>query len=48
VPVRRYDDAIVGVINIGAYVDRISTDEMIRRLLPLLSEGVAQVRSQLL
>jgi IclR family transcriptional regulator, pca regulon regulatory protein len=48
VPVRRYDGAIVAAINIGAHVDRISTDAMIKRFLPLLQEGAAQVRSQLL
>ena len=48
VPVRRYDDVIIGAINIGAHVDRISTDEMIDRFLPLLREGASSVRSQLL
>ncbi|HEU0149356.1 MAG TPA: IclR family transcriptional regulator C-terminal domain-containing protein [Bradyrhizobium sp.] len=48
VPVRRYDDAIVAAINIGAHVDRVSTDEMIRRFLPLLRDGAEQVRSLLL
>ncbi len=48
VPVRRYDNVIIGAINIGAHVDRISTDEMIERFLPLLREGAASVRSQLL
>jgi IclR family pca regulon transcriptional regulator len=47
VPVRRYDDVIVAAINIGAHVDRVSTDEMIRRFLPLLQAGAAQVRSRL-
>jgi IclR family pca regulon transcriptional regulator len=47
VPVRRYDNAIVAAINIGAHVDRVSTDEMIRRFLPLLQAGAAQVRSRL-
>ena len=35
VPVRRYDDVIIGAINIGSHVDRISTEEMIARFLPL-------------
>ena len=48
VPVRRYDGVIVGAINIGAHVDRVSTEEMVRRFLPLLREGAASVRSQLL
>jgi IclR family transcriptional regulator, pca regulon regulatory protein len=48
VPVRRYDNAIVGAINIGAHVDRISTDEMIKRFLPLLREGTEDVRAKLL
>jgi IclR family pca regulon transcriptional regulator len=48
VPVRRYDNAIVGAINIGAHVDRISTDEMIKRFLPLLREGAASVKVRLL
>ncbi|WP_407157796.1 IclR family transcriptional regulator C-terminal domain-containing protein [Bradyrhizobium sp. STM 3557] len=48
VPVRRYDDTIVAAINIGAHVDRISTDAMIKCFLPLLRDGAAQVRSQLL
>ncbi len=48
VPVRRYDGAIVAAINIGAHVDRISTDEMIKRFLPLLREGTEGVRERLL
>jgi IclR family pca regulon transcriptional regulator len=48
VPIRRYDDTIVAAINIGAHVDRISTDEMIKRFLPLLQEGAAGVKAKLL
>jgi IclR family pca regulon transcriptional regulator len=48
VPVRRYDGAIVGAINIGAHVDRISTQEMVKRFLPLLREGAEKVRARLL
>jgi IclR family pca regulon transcriptional regulator len=48
VPVRRYDDVIVGAINMGAHVDRISTAEMIERFLPLLREGADSVKSMLL
>src|SRR5262249_51369960 len=48
VPVRRYDEAIVGAINIGAHVDRVSTDEMIARFMPLLRAGADDVRSRLL
>jgi IclR family pca regulon transcriptional regulator len=48
VPVKRYDDTIVAAINIGAHVDRISTEEMVKRFLPLLREGAAEVKSQLL
>jgi len=48
VPVRRYDDVIIGAINIGSHVDRISTEEMIARFLPLLREGAESVRSLLL
>jgi IclR family pca regulon transcriptional regulator len=48
VPVRRYDGAIVAAINIGAHVDRISTDEMVKRFLPLLREGAEGVRAKLL
>jgi len=48
VPVRRYDDVIVGAINMGAHVDRVSTDEMIDRFLPLLKEGAESVRLMLL
>jgi IclR family transcriptional regulator, pca regulon regulatory protein len=48
VPVRRYDEAIVGAINIGAHVDRVSTDEMTARFLPLLREGADAARGQLL
>jgi IclR family pca regulon transcriptional regulator len=47
VPVRRYDDVVVAAINIGAHVDRISTDEMTKRFLPLLRDGAGQVRSRL-
>ena len=38
VPIRRYDGGIVAAANIGAHVDRITTDEMIARFLPLLKE----------
>jgi IclR family transcriptional regulator, pca regulon regulatory protein len=48
VPVLRYDDSIVAAINIGAHVDRISTEEMIKRFLPLLQQGATSVRAQLL
>jgi IclR family pca regulon transcriptional regulator len=48
VPVRRYDGAIVAAINIGAHVDRISTEEMVKRFLPLLREGAEGVQAQLL
>ena len=48
VPVRRYDGAIVAAINIGAHVDRISTEEMVKRFLPLLREGVEDVKARLL
>ena len=48
VPVRRYDDTIVAAINMGAHVDRVPTQELIDRFLPLLREGAASVRSQLL
>jgi IclR family pca regulon transcriptional regulator len=48
VPVKRYDGVIVGAINIGAHVDRIPTQEMVKRFLPLLREGAEKVRSRLL
>jgi IclR family pca regulon transcriptional regulator len=48
VPVRRYDGVIVAAINIGAHVDRISTEEMVKRFLPLLREGADGVRARLL
>jgi IclR family pca regulon transcriptional regulator len=48
VPLRRYDGVIVGAINMGAHVDRVSTDEMIDRFLPLLREGADSVKSLLL
>jgi IclR family pca regulon transcriptional regulator len=48
VPVRRYDGVIVGAINIGAHVDRIPTEEMIKRFLPLLREGAESVKARLL
>jgi IclR family pca regulon transcriptional regulator len=48
VPVHRYDGAIVAAINIGAHVDRISTEEMVKRFLPLLREGAEGVRARLL
>jgi IclR family transcriptional regulator, pca regulon regulatory protein len=47
-PVRRYDDTIVAAINIGAHVDRVSTEEMIRRFLPLLREGAGSAKARLL
>jgi IclR family transcriptional regulator, pca regulon regulatory protein len=48
VPIRRYDNAIVAAINMGAHVDRVSADEMIDRFLPLLREGAESVKSMLL
>ena len=48
VPVRRYDGTIIAAINMGAHVDRVSTDEMIDRFLPLLREGADSVKSMLL
>jgi IclR family pca regulon transcriptional regulator len=48
VPVKRYDGAIVAAINIGAHVDRIATEEMVKRFLPLLREGAEGVRARLL
>jgi IclR family transcriptional regulator, pca regulon regulatory protein len=48
VPVKRYDGSIVAAINIGAHVDRISTDEMNKRFLPLLREHAEKVTATLL
>lgn len=48
VPVRRYDGAIVAAINIGAHVDRISTEDMVKRFLPLLRAGAEEVKARLL
>jgi len=48
VPIKRYDGVIVGAINIGAHVDRIPTQEMVKRFLPLLREGAASVKARLL
>ena len=48
VPMKRYDGAIAAAINIGAHVDRVSTDEMVKRFLPLLWEYAAKVRATLL
>jgi IclR family transcriptional regulator, pca regulon regulatory protein len=47
VPVQRYDNTIVAAINIGAHVDRISTEEMVKRFLPLLREGAERVKARL-
>src|SRR5579859_51746 len=47
VPVKRYDGAIVAAINIGAHVDRVSTEEMVKRFLPLLREQAAEVTQKL-
>jgi IclR family pca regulon transcriptional regulator len=47
VPVKRYDGAIVAAINIGAHVDRVSNDEMVKRFLPLLRGGAAEVAQKL-
>jgi IclR family transcriptional regulator, pca regulon regulatory protein len=48
VPVKRYDGTIVAAINIGAHVDRISTEEMTKRFLPLLREEAEKVTAKLL
>jgi len=47
VPVKRYDGAIVAAINIGAHVDRISTEDMQKRFLPLLREQAEKVTQKL-
>jgi IclR family transcriptional regulator, pca regulon regulatory protein len=47
VPVRRYDNAIVAAINMGAHVDRVSTQEMIERFLPRLQDTAGSVKSML-
>jgi IclR family pca regulon transcriptional regulator len=47
-PVQRYDGTIVAAINIGAHVDRISTEEMVKRFLPLLREEATEVKAKLL
>ena len=39
VPVRRFDGAIVAAINIGAHVDRISTEEMVKRFCRCFGRG---------
>lgn len=43
VPIRRYDGTVVAALNIGAHVDRISTDEMTARFLPILTKASADV-----
>ena len=48
VPVKRYDGTIAAAINIGAHVDRISTEEMTKRFLPLLLEHAAGAMPKLL
>jgi IclR family pca regulon transcriptional regulator len=48
VPVRRYDGVIVAAINMGAHIDRVPAQELLDRFLPLLREGAASLRSQLL
>lgn len=47
VPVKRYDGAIVAAINIGAHVDRISTEDMQKRFLPLLQDHARKVAQKL-
>lgn len=41
VPIRRYDGAVIAAANIGAHVDRIATEEMVERFLPLLRDLAA-------
>ena len=48
VPVARYDGTVVAAANIGAHVDRITSGEMIDRLLPLLKEMSRAARPLLL
>jgi len=48
VPVHRYDNVIVGAINIGAHVDRVPARELVDRFLPLLRQGAADVKDKLL
>jgi IclR family pca regulon transcriptional regulator len=47
VPVRRYDGTIIAAVNMGAHVDRVSTEEMIERFLPRLRDTAASVKSML-
>ncbi len=39
VPVQRYDGAIVAAINIGAHVDRVSTEEMVEAFPAAVARG---------
>jgi IclR family transcriptional regulator, pca regulon regulatory protein len=48
VPVRRYDNTIAAAINMGAHVDRVPARELLERFLPLLREGVDEVKDKLL
>src|SRR6185312_9065929 len=45
VPVRRYDDAIVAAINMGAHVDRVRDCVIIVRFRPQLRDAAASVKS---
>lgn len=48
VPVRRYDGAVVAAMNIGGHVDRLSTAEMVERLLPILRGAAETVAPSIL
>ena len=48
VPVKRYDGTIVAAINIGAHVDRVSTEEMVKRFWPLLRGHADKIAATLL
>jgi IclR family pca regulon transcriptional regulator len=47
VPLRRWDDTPIAALNVGASVERLSREEMLERVLPVLLETARKLQPQL-
>jgi IclR family transcriptional regulator, pca regulon regulatory protein len=47
VPLRRWDDTTIAALNVGANTERLSRDEMVGRVLPVLLATAAKLQPQL-
>jgi IclR family transcriptional regulator, pca regulon regulatory protein len=47
VPLRRWDDTTIAALNVGSTIERLSRDEMLDRVLPVLRATAAKLQPQL-